>query len=67
VFPYHNRVSLQEAFEGPEPDDGETVTSGSERAGGQQWPLATRFFQTTTNHENGRNAATETIEGFSKE
>ena len=22
VFPYHHRVSLKEAFEGPEPDDG---------------------------------------------
>jgi len=22
VFPYRNRVSLKEAFEGPEPDDG---------------------------------------------
>ena len=35
IFPYRNRVSLKEAFEGLEPDEYESLTSGSERAGPQ--------------------------------
>jgi hypothetical protein len=35
IFPYQNRVSLKEAFEGLEPDEYESLTSGSERAGSQ--------------------------------
>ena len=29
IFPYRSRVSLKEAFEGPEPCDRETITHGS--------------------------------------
>jgi hypothetical protein len=35
VFRIENRVSLKEAFEGLEPDEYESLTSGSERAGSQ--------------------------------
>jgi hypothetical protein len=45
IFPYRNRVSLKEAFEGLEPDEYESLTSGSERAGPQQWGLATRLHE----------------------
>jgi hypothetical protein len=43
IYPYRNRVSLKEAFEGLEPDEYESLTSGSERAGPQQWGPATRW------------------------
>jgi len=52
VFSYHNRVSLKEAFEGPEPDEGKlsrpvlrglAPSNGGGLLGGrQQWRLATR-------------------------
>ena len=35
IFLYQSRVSLKEAFEGPEPNEYESLTSGSERAGPQ--------------------------------
>src|SRR5215831_2271199 len=42
VWPYRNRLSLWEAFEGLEPDEGKLSRPGSERAGQPRGCLATR-------------------------
>jgi hypothetical protein len=45
VFPFRNRVSFTEAFEGLQLGEGKTFTPSSERAGRPQGRLATRYYR----------------------